>query len=282
MPTILDDILRVKRDEVEALAPRRSDLKSAARDAPPARSLAAAVRREKGTPFSRRSPEPFYADPPPPDLGAPIRIIAEVKHRSPSAGVIVEPFRPADLARRYEAGGADAVSCLTDLSFFGGSIDDLQRVRAAVGLPVLRKDFLIDPLQLFEARAAGADAVLLIAEVLERRALEDLAGLAADLGMDVLAEAHSEPALEKALVCGSSVVGINNRDLASLKVSLETTVRLAPFVLNAGKVLVAESGIRSAADVRRLRIARADAILIGEGLLRSPDLDAKIAELKEA
>ena len=261
MPTILDDILKVKREEVAALTPHLKDLKAAARQAPPARSLAAALRRGGDRV---------------------IRLIAEVKHRSPSAGVILSPFRPAEIARQYADAGADAISCLTDRQFFGGSIDDLREVRGAVGLPVLRKDFLIVEAQVLEARAAGADAVLLIAEALEPARMVDLAALAAELGMDVLAEAHSEAALEKALACGAAVVGINNRDLATFNVSLETTERLAPLVLDAGRVLVAESGIRTAADVSRLLAAGADAILVGESLLRSGAIAAKIAEFKNA
>ncbi len=261
MPTILDDILKVKREEAAALAPRRKDIEAAARDAAPARPLAATLRRGK---------DPV------------IRIIAEVKHRSPSAGVILSPFRPQEIARQYADAGANAVSCLTDRQFFGGCLDDLLAVCGAVDLPVLRKDFLIDEAQVFEARAAGADAILLIAEALDPARMVDLAALAAELGMDVLAEAHSEPALEKAIACGAALVGINNRDLATFKVSLETTVRLAPIVLDAGRVLVAESGIRAAADVQRLLACGADAILVGESLLRSGNIAAKIAEFKSA
>ena len=308
MPTILDEILAVKRREVADLAPRLARLRSAARDAPPPRGFAAALRRGRGpqetgaVPFSRRcekgtvpvsagprakkgtapvskQPEtgaaPFFA-------GGPIRIIAEVKHRSPSAGVIIEPFDPTDIARQYADAGADAISCLTDREFFGGCIDHLREVRAAVGLPVLRKDFLIAPVQVYEARAAGADAVLLIAEALEAAEMADLAALAADLGMDVLAEAHSEAALERAIACGAACVGINNRDLATFKVDLATTERLAPAVLAAGRVLVAESGVKSAADVRRLLAAGADAILVGEGLLKSGAIAEKLAEFKNA
>ncbi|HUU09497.1 MAG TPA: indole-3-glycerol phosphate synthase TrpC [Phycisphaerae bacterium] len=248
MPSILDRILAVKRREVTDLAPRVTDLKAAAAQAPPARGLATALRRPHG---------------------AAIRVMAEVKHRSPSAGVICDPFVPADIARAYEQGGADAVSCLTDAEFFGGSIDHLREVRAAVGLPVLRKDFLIAPVQVYEARAAGADGVLLIAEALDAAAMRDLAALAADLGMDVLAEAHSEAMLEKAVACGAPLVGINNRDLATFAVDLATTERLAARVCAAGRVLVAESGIRTAADVSRLLACGCDAILVGEGLLKA-------------
>ena len=261
MSTILDKILTVKRREAEELAPRRADLRAAARDAPPARSLSAALRRGPNDP---------------------IRIVAEIKRRSPSAGILVEPFDPAAIAATYVEAGAEAISCLTDRVFFGGTVADLRRVRAAVPLPVLRKDFLIADVQVYEARAAGSDAVLLIAEALERAAMEDLAGLAADLGMEVLAEAHGEEALASAVACGAALVGVNNRDLATFKVDLATTERLSAAVRKAGRVFVAESGIAAAADVRRVLAAGADAILVGEALLRSPDVAAKIAELKRA
>ena len=259
MADILARILDEKRREVADLAGRLSEFKAAVADAPPPRSLADALRRP--------------AD-------APMRLLAEVKRRSPSAGVLVDPFVPAQIARRYEAGGADAVSCLTDGRFFGGAVEHLREVRAAVSLPVLRKDFLIAEVQIYEARAAGADAVLLIAEALDARRMTDLAFLAAELGMDVLAEAHGDAALDRAIECGAAVVGINNRDLATFEVRLETTERLAHVVREAGHVLVSESGIRSAADVARLRAVGTDAILVGESLLRAADPAAKIAELK--
>jgi indole-3-glycerol phosphate synthase len=263
MPSILDKILAVKRQEVAALAPRLAELRAVCRAAPPPRGLAAALRKKVSE-------------------SASVRIIAEVKHRSPSAGVICDPFVPAEIARAYEQGGADAISCLTDRQFFGGSIDHLKEVRAAVGLPVLRKDFLVAPVQVYEARAAGADGVLLIAEALDQAAMTDLAALAGDLGMDVLAEAHSEAMVEKAIACGATLVGVNNRDLATFAVSLETTERLAGRVRDAGRVLVAESGIKTAADVSRLLAAGCDAILVGEGLLRSGDTAARLAEFKAA
>jgi indole-3-glycerol phosphate synthase len=261
MPDVLGRILAAKRREAADLRPHLAALKAAARDAPPPRGLARALARPEGTP---------------------IRILAEVKHRSPSAGILVEPFQPVAIARTYESGGADAVSCLTDGPFFGGSLDDLRAVRAAVALPVLRKDFVLEAVQVYESRAAGADAVLLIAEALEAAAMEDLARLAADLGMDVLAEAHSADQLPKAIACGALLVGINNRDLATFQVRLETTETLAAEVKRAGRILVAESGIKTAADVRRLLAAGADAILVGEGLLRSGDVAARLAEFRRA
>jgi indole-3-glycerol phosphate synthase len=265
MSDILDQILAVKRREVAELAPHLADLRAAAGDASPPRGFARALRRKKG-------PGPFFT--------ISIRIIAEVKHRSPSAGVLIDPFVPDEIARRYAAAGADAISCLTDRDFFGGSIEHLRQVRAAVGLPVLRKDFIIAPEQVYEARAAGADAILLIAEALKQSEMTDLAGLAGSFGMDVLAEAHSEAAVEKAIACGAACVGINNRDLSTFKVDLAVSERLAPAVLAAGRVLVAESGIKTGADVRRVLDAGADAILVGEGLLKSGDIAAKLAEFK--
>jgi len=270
---ILSEILAVKRREVADLAGRLKEFKSACRDAPPPRSLADALRRPALPGRSPAAPGRSLAE-------APMRLLAEIKRRSPSAGVLVDPFVPADIARRYEEGGADAISCLTDGRFFGGAIEHLREVRAAVALPVLRKDFLIAEVQVYEARAAGADAVLLIAEALEVRRMTDLAFLAGELGMDVLAEAHSDEPLEAAVGCGARLVGINNRDLATFEVRLETTERLAHIVREAGQTLVSESGIRGAADVARLRAAGADAILVGEALLRSPDVRAAIAELK--
>jgi len=261
MADILNRILAVKRQEVAALAPRLAEFQAACRDAPPPRGFARALARG--------------------GAGA-VRVIAEVKHRSPSAGVIIDPFEPAAIARAYAAAGADAISCLTDREFFGGSLDDLRQVRAATDLPVLRKDFLIAAVQVCEARAAGADAVLLIAEALDPAAMADLAALAARLGMDVLAEAHSAAMAEQAIACGAPLVGINNRDLATFSVSLETTERLAPRVREAGRTLVAESGIRTGADVSRLLAAGCDAILVGEGLLRCGDVAARLAEFKAA
>ncbi len=305
MPTILDRILAVKRDEVSALRPRLADFKTACRSAPPPRGLADALRRIPSEISNLKSSSPLEGRPPegggtggqaadgtrggdasdfrlPVSDFGPIRILAEVKRRSPSAGVICEPFEPAQIARTYEAGGADAVSCLTDERFFGGSIAHLREVRAAVDLPLLRKEFLIDAVQVYEARAAGADAVLLIAEALEPGAMADLAALAAELGMDVLAEAHGEATLAAAVACGAALVGINNRDLAAFTVDLQTTERLAPRVREAGRVLVSESGVRTAADVSRLLACGCDAVLVGESLLRSGDVAGKLAEFKAA
>jgi indole-3-glycerol phosphate synthase len=305
MPTILDEILAAKRDEVAALRPRQEAFEAACRDAPPVRSLAQALRRTPSDISNLKSPAPERGQPGsdaatggqaaggtragedsdlrfPVSGAGPIRILAEVKHRSPSAGLICDPFEPGRLARAYETGGADAVSCLTDGPFFGGSIAHLREVRAACDLPVLRKEFVIDEVQVVEARAAGADAVLLIAEALEPPVMADLAATARGLGMDVLAEAHSEAMLERAIACGAPLVGINNRDLATFTVDLQATERLAPRVREAGRVVVAESGIKTAADVSRLLGCGCDAVLVGEGLLRSGDVPGTLAEFKAA
>ncbi|HET7322460.1 MAG TPA: indole-3-glycerol phosphate synthase TrpC, partial [Longimicrobiaceae bacterium] len=185
---------------------------------------------------------------------------------------------PAEVARAYAAGGAAALSVLTDRDYFDGSLDALRAVRRAVELPVLRKDFVIDAVQLWEARAAGADAVLLIARILEGDRLAELQGLACEAGLDTLVEIHDASEMERALAVGAPVVGVNNRDLRTFTTRLERSMELAPRV-PAGVTLVAESGIRTADDVRRLGEAGVDAVLVGEALMRQPDLTAAAAAL---
>lgn len=252
---ILDRIVEVKRDEVRALVGRASELSSRANDAPPARGFAAALRHP-----------------------AQVRLLAEVKRRSPSAGEIRPGADPVEVARAYESGGAAALSVLTDRQFFGGELGFLARVREAVALPVLRKDFIIDPLQVHEARAAGADAILLIVRILSDTQLAELHGVARELGMDVLVEVHTAGEMERALAAGCTLAGVNNRDLATFTTDLELSIRLAEGVAD-GVTLVAESGIRTAADVDRLGAAGFDAILVGESLMRQPDLAAAAAAL---
>ncbi|MFH0810774.1 MAG: indole-3-glycerol phosphate synthase TrpC [Pseudomonadota bacterium] len=207
-----------------------------------------------------------------------IRLIAEVKKASPSAGLIRPDFDPVALARSYHQAGARAISVITDEKFFQGHIDYLAAVSRAVPLPVLRKDFLIDPYQIYEARLKGAGAVLLIASVLPLEELKELRSLAANLGMDSLVEVHNEADLAVALAAGANIIGVNNRDLRDFSVSLETTLRLRPRV-PAGVVLVSESGIKTREDVLRLQEAGVDAILVGESLMRSADVGAKAREL---
>jgi indole-3-glycerol phosphate synthase len=209
-----------------------------------------------------------------------MRVIAEHKRRSPSRGAIREDLAPADVARRYAAAGAAALSVLTDEPFFGGALGHLSQARAATELPALRKDFVVDPWQIAEARAAGADAVLLIVAALSDGALRQLIGEARALGVDALVEVHDGGELERALAAGARLVGVNNRDLRTLSVSLETSVGLAPRIPD-DVVAVAESGIKSGQDLRRLRDAGFDACLVGEHLMSAPDPGAALRRLLE-
>jgi indole-3-glycerol phosphate synthase len=213
-------------------------------------------------------------------LAAPgMRLIAEIKKASPSAGLIrPEGFEPAALARAYHEAGAAAVSVVTDRKFFQGELDYLAEASAAMPRPCLRKDFIIDPYQVYESRLKGASALLLIAAVLAPEELSSLRGLAASLGMDSLVEVHDEADLEKALEAGATIVGVNNRNLRTFQVSLETTLRLHRLI-PPGIVVVSESGIKGRQDVLRLGEAGVDAILVGEALMRSPDVGAKVREL---
>lgn len=204
--------------------------------------------------------------------------IAEFKRRSPSAGWIRQGADPAAIARAYAAAGAAALSVLTDEPFFGGSLDDLRAARAAVDLPILRKDFVVDAYQIAEARAAGADAVLLIVAALDDAGLRGLLDEARRLDLDVLVEAHSEVEVERALALGADLLGINHRDLRTFEVDTTLAVRLRDRVPR-GTVLVAESGLRTPADVARMRAGGIDAILVGEGLMRQPDPGAALAAL---
>jgi indole-3-glycerol phosphate synthase len=209
-----------------------------------------------------------------------INVIAEHKRRSPSRGSIREDLAPAQVARAYEAGGAAALSVLTDEDFFGGRLDHLVEARSATTLPALRKDFVIDAYQVWEARAAGADAVLLIVAVLDDRDLVTLLAETAEAGLEALVEVHDGQELERALTGGARVVGVNNRDLKTLAVSLETATSLAPRIPDA-VVAVAESGIKTGGDLRRLREAGYDAFLVGEHLMSAPDPGAALRALIE-
>ncbi len=218
------------------------------------------------------------------DLEAALRrpgmaLIAEVKRSSPSAGAIADPATDAArTAAAYAAGGAAAVSVLTDATHFGGSLDDLRAVRAAIALPILRKDFIVDPRQIVEARAAGADAVLLIATALNDAELADLAAAAASEGVAALVETHSERDVERALATGARIVGVNSRDLDSLRVDIDRALTVLARLPDS-VVRVLESGVATAADVRRANDAGADAVLVGEVLMRSTDPTSKIREL---
>lgn len=197
-------------------------------------------------------------------------VIAEAKKASPSKGLLAESYDPAAIARAYERGGAAALSVLTDEKFFEGSLDDLRAARAAVSLPVLRKDFIIDEFQILEAAAHGADAVLLIAAILDARQMRDFREVAAGHGMAALVEVHDAGELERAIDSGADLIGVNNRDLRTFQVTLETSLRLAER-MPAGALAVSESGIHSRADIDRLAGAGYRAFLVGEHLMKAAD-----------
>ncbi len=207
-----------------------------------------------------------------------LSLIGEIKHASPSAGVIREGFDVPALARAYEKGGARAMSVLTDRCYFKGELAHLASAREATGLPVLRKDFVLDEAQLYESRAAGADAVLLIARILSQEQLCRLSRIARTLGMAALVEVHDRRELAKALRSKPEIIGVNNRDLATFEVRLETTLRLAEDIPEE-TILVSESGIRTREDLTRLESAGVDAVLIGETFMRAADVEAKVREL---
>lgn len=210
-----------------------------------------------------------------------LSVIAEIKRRSPSRGDLAPGLVPAELARAYEAGGAACLSVLTDEEFFGGSADDLREARAACGLPVLRKDFIVSAVDVVEARLMGADAVLLIVAALSDEELARLHNLTTELGMAALVEVHDEAELERALAVGATIVGVNQRDLRTFEVDHSLAARLAAR-MPAGVVKVAESGIRDRSDAAALEDAGFDAVLVGESLVTSPDPAAAVRALKGA
>jgi indole-3-glycerol phosphate synthase len=213
--------------------------------------------------------------------GPGVGVIAEVKKASPSAGVLREDFDPVAIARGYAAAGASAISVLTDEPYFQGKLEYLTAIRAAVATPLLRKDFLLDPYQVVEARAVGADAVLLIAEILDDAALAWLLRTTHDLGMQALVELYDRDNLPRVIDSGATLIGVNNRDLRTFETRLEHTLDLAPFVPR-DRVLVSESGIKTAADVARLQAAGVKAILVGETLMRSRDVAAALRGLRSS
>jgi indole-3-glycerol phosphate synthase len=263
--SILDTIVAQKRIEIAAMPERAvtaRDLHAALEKRGPARDFEGALR------------QPRFGN---------MALIAEIKKASPSAGVICPEFDPAHIAKMYEAAGADCLSVLTDEKFFQGSLAHLKAVRRAVRLPLLRKDFIIDERQILQAVESGADAILLIAAILSYRQLKHFHMLAVETGLSALVEVHDEAELERALMIGARLIGINNRDLKSFQVDLGTTERLAAKVRAArggdGKLLVAESGIHARADVERLARGSAGAILVGESLMKSARVADKVAEL---
>ena len=244
---VLDRIVETKQAEAAALRGRAGALRQACADAPPPRDLEKALR-----------------------VDAVVALIAEVKRRSPGAGAIRPGLDPARLALDYQGAGARAISVLTDGPWFGGSLADLSAVRAAVSVPVLRKDFTLVEEQVLEARASGADAVLLIVRILDDARLRGLRELAESLGMTALVEVHDGAELERALAAGARVVGINNRDLTTFRTTLDTTFALLARVPREA-VIVSESGIKTAADVERLGSEGVHAVLVGKALLVQDD-----------
>ncbi|MCW5554599.1 MAG: indole-3-glycerol phosphate synthase TrpC [Verrucomicrobiae bacterium] len=262
--TILNTIVEQKRREI-ALLPERpiasGDLRDAMRERDEPRDFLAALR-------SPRSGD--------------VALIAEVKKASPSAGVICSDFDPIRIAKEYEAAGASCLSVLTDEKFFQGSLDYLRQIRAAVKLPLLRKDFIIDERQILEAIEWGADAILLIVAILDDAQLRGFHTLATEAGLAALVEVHDKAELERALAAGVTLIGVNNRNLKTFQVDLATTERLAKQLSQSSApagLLVAESGIHTRADVERLKRAGAHAILVGESLVKQNDIRGKVSEL---
>ena len=207
-----------------------------------------------------------------------IRLIAEIKRASPSRGVLCHNFNPVALAKTYADNGAAAISVLTEENYFQGSLEHLAAVREKVTLPLLRKDFVLDPYQVYEARDCGTDALLLIAAILSQAQLEELLSLSRDLGLSCLVEVHNEGEVERALDSGAEIIGINNRDLKTFKVDINTTLRLRPLI-SEGKIVVSESGISNRSDVEKLKSWGVNAVLIGEALVTASDIPTKMREL---
>ncbi len=251
---ILQAIVAAKRGEIAGLRPLRARIERDAGRARSTRDFRGALIRDR------------------------VAVIAEVKRRSPGAGEIRPGLLPAEWARTYGSAGAAALSVLTDRPFFGGSMTDLRAVRGAVDLPILRKDFILDPLQILQARAGGADAVLLIVRILDDSSLKRLRQEAEGLGMDALVEVHGPGELERALSSGASLIGINNRDLSTFQTDLAVTEGMLD-ALPAEAVVVSESGISTGDDVARLGASGVHAVLVGEALLREDDPSARVREL---
>jgi indole-3-glycerol phosphate synthase len=259
MPTILDRILETKLTEIQRARANvlDSDLEKQVADLPPTRDLAAALNK-----------------------AGEVRIIAEIKKASPSAGLIRADFDPAAIARIYERHGAAAISVLTDEKYFQGRLSDLTLVKTTVNCPVLRKDFILDRYQLLEARVAGADAVLLIAECLPGDRLAELYQEALGMGLQTLVELHDAEQLPRVLDCGARVVGINNRDLRTFTTRIEHTLEILPNIPR-DRIVVSESGISSRSTVERLGAAGVKAVLVGESLMRSRDIGAALDSLRQ-
>jgi len=249
-----------------------------------AHSLLELEARKRSQPLAELC-EAALGQPPPLDFSSALRgdrvqLIAEVKRASPSKGVIRPDFNPVEIARTYADNGAAAISVLTETEYFQGSLDYLRDIRNALGssLPLLRKDFICDPYQVYESRAYGADSVLLIVAILDPDRLKELLQLTHQLNMSCLVEVHNETELETALNSGAGIIGLNNRDLRTLAVDMAVTQRLRPLI-PPDRVVVSESGIRSRSDIEKLRSWGVDAVLVGESLMSAPDIAARMKEL---
>ena len=258
---IIDDIVRDKRIEVEGLKKYY-----------PLKKIEAKIARGKSTADFHEAILMKGG----PDA---VRIIAEVKKASPSKGVIREDFMPCEIARQFETTRAAAVSVITESKYFKGDLEYLVAIARNLKIPVLRKDFIFDEYQVYESRGAGADAILLIAAILDVPLLKGLIELAQSMGMDSLVEVHDEADIEKALAADATIIGINNRDLKTFEVDMDTTIRLAPLIPE-DRTIVSESGISTHADIMYLKKAGVSAFLIGEAILRERDMRAKLRELR--
>lgn len=256
MNSLLTEILAEKRKEVDALKKRRV-LIDICNEIPSIRDFSGAI----STPNK-------------------INLIAEIKFASPSAGTIKKKTDPLRIGQLYEEAGASAISYITDKRFFGGDLEQLPRLKTATSLPVLRKDFIIDEIQVKESFVYGADAVLLIARILSRHQLRELLALCQELGLAPLTEVHDDHDLEKAIDCGAEIIGINNRDLDTFEVNLQTTFDLVPLV-PAGHIIISESGISNSDDLQFLKEAGVQAVLVGTGLMKNEDIGKKARELVE-
>lgn len=255
--SVLSQILADKRNEVDCAKRRcpQGDVMGRASDSPSALDFIGALTCKCG-----------------------LSLIAEVKKASPSKGVIREDFDPVEIARIYENNGAACISVLTDEKYFQGHLRYLLAIREAVAVPLLRKDFIIDPYQIYEARAAGADAILLIVAALTESEIRDFRGLALELGMAALVEVHDAEEAHLAIRAGANLIGINNRSLHTFRTTLETTLEILPM-MPTGAITVSESGINSRHDVERLQVVGVNAILVGEALMREVDIATKVREL---
>lgn len=250
------EIIEVKKHEVDAL--KKDGINFTDHDLPPRRDFKGAI-----------------------SVSGRINLIAEIKFASPSAGLIRETIDPCAIGNTYESSGAAAISLLTDKQFFGGNLANLPKLKKAVSIPILRKDFIIDEIQIRQAALHGADAVLLIARILTRQQLNEFTAICKELNLAALTEIHDEDDLEKTIECGADIIGINNRDLDTFKVDINTASRLASMIPE-NRVIVGESGIESSEDIKMLKDTKINAVLVGSSIMKSNDIKGKVEELVRA